>query len=54
MLHCKNFAFDVTPAKFITKIITERKVVNANRIINFRIKSLMKSKWNDRDANKYH
>ena len=27
----KNYAFDVTPAKFITKIITERKVVDANQ-----------------------
>ena len=29
--NCKNYAFDVTPAKFITKIITERKVVDANK-----------------------
>jgi methylthioribose-1-phosphate isomerase len=29
--NCKNYAFDVTPAKFITKIITERKVVDANQ-----------------------
>ena len=29
--NCKNYAFDVTPAKFITKIITERKIVDANQ-----------------------
>ncbi len=29
--NCKNYAFDVTPAKFITKIITERKVIDANQ-----------------------
>ena len=29
--NCKNYAFDVTPAKFITKIITEKKVVNADQ-----------------------
>ena len=29
--NCKNCAFDVTPAKFITKIITEKKVVDANK-----------------------
>ena len=29
--NCKNYAFDVTPAKFITKIITERKIVEANQ-----------------------
>ena len=29
--NCKNYAFDVTPAKFITKIITEKKVVDANQ-----------------------
>ena len=29
--NCKNYAFDVTPAKFITKIITEKKVVDANK-----------------------
>ena len=28
--NCKNYSFDVTPAKFITKIITERKVVDDN------------------------
>ena len=28
--NCKNYAFDVTPAKFITKIITEKKIVDAN------------------------
>ena len=28
--NCKNYAFDVTPAKYITKIITEKKVVDAN------------------------
>ena len=27
---CKNFSFDVTPAKYITKIITEKKVIDAN------------------------
>ena len=27
---CKNYAFDVTPSKYITKIITEKKNVNAN------------------------
>ena len=26
-----NYAFDVTPAKFIDKIITEKKIVNANK-----------------------
>ena len=29
--NCKNYAFDVTPAKFITKIITEKKVIDANK-----------------------
>ena len=28
--NCKNYAFDVTPAKYITKIITEKKIVDAN------------------------
>jgi methylthioribose-1-phosphate isomerase len=28
--HCKNYSFDVTPAKYITKIITEKKIVDAN------------------------
>ena len=28
--NCKNYSFDVTPAKYITKIITEKKVVEAN------------------------
>ena len=28
---CKNYAFDVTPAKFISKIITDKKVVQANK-----------------------
>ena len=27
---CKNYAFDVTPSKYITKIITKKKNVNAN------------------------
>ena len=27
---CKNFAFDVTPAKYISKIITEKGIVNSN------------------------
>ena len=27
---CKNYAFDVTPSKYITKIITEKKNINAN------------------------
>ena len=30
--NCKNYAFDVTPAKFITKIITEKKIVDANQL----------------------
>jgi len=29
---CKNYAFDITPAKYITKIITEKKVINANKL----------------------
>ena len=29
---CKNYAFDVTPAKYITKIITEKKIVNPNQL----------------------
>ena len=29
--NCINYAFDVTPAKYITKIITEKKVVEANK-----------------------
>ena len=29
--NCKNYAFDVTPAKFITKIITEKEVVDPNQ-----------------------
>ena len=29
--NCKNYAFDVTPAKFITKIITEKKIIDANQ-----------------------
>ena len=28
--NCKNYSFDVTPAKYITKIITEKKIVDAN------------------------
>ena len=28
--NCKNYSFDVTPAKYITKIITEKKIVEAN------------------------
>ena len=28
---CKNYSFDVTPAKYITKIITEKKIVDANK-----------------------
>jgi len=28
---CINYAFDVTPAKYITKIITEKKVVDPNK-----------------------
>ena len=27
---CANYAFDVTPAKFITKLITEKGIINAN------------------------
>ena len=27
---CANYAFDVTPAKFITKLITEKGVIDAN------------------------
>ena len=27
---CANFAFDVTPAKYITKLITEKGIVDAN------------------------
>ena len=27
---CKNYGFDVTPSKYITKIITEKKNINAN------------------------
>ena len=27
---CRNYAFDVTPSKYITKIITEKKNVDAN------------------------
>jgi eIF-2B alpha/beta/delta-related uncharacterized proteins len=27
---CTNFAFDVTPAKYITKLITEKGIVDAN------------------------
>ena len=27
---CKNYSFDVTPAKFITKIITEKMIIDAN------------------------
>lgn len=27
---CRNYAFDVTPSKYITKIITEKKNINAN------------------------
>ncbi|PPR47092.1 MAG: Methylthioribose-1-phosphate isomerase [Alphaproteobacteria bacterium MarineAlpha5_Bin9] len=27
---CKNYAFDVTPAKYISKIITEKKIIDAN------------------------
>ena len=29
--NCINYAFDVTPAKYITKIITEKKVVEPNK-----------------------
>ncbi len=28
--HCVNYAFDVTPAKYITKLITEKGVIDAN------------------------
>ena len=28
---CINYAFDVTPAKYITKIITEKKIVEPNK-----------------------
>ena len=28
--HCKNYAFDITPAKYITKLITEKGVVDSN------------------------
>ena len=27
---CKNYAFDVTPAKYITKLITEKGIIDAN------------------------
>ena len=27
---CKNYAFDITPSKYISKIITEKKNVDAN------------------------
>ena len=27
---CKNYAFDITPAKYITKLITEKGVVDSN------------------------
>ena len=36
---CKNYAFDVTPSKYITKIITEKKIVTPNKIS---IKKLIK------------
>jgi len=28
--NCKNYAFDITPAKYITKLITEKGVVDSN------------------------
>ena len=27
---CKNYAFDVTPAKYITKLITEKGIIDPN------------------------
>ena len=29
---CKNFAFDITPAKYITKLITEKGIIDSNKI----------------------
>tara|TARA_B100001123_G_C14900639_1_gene863662 strand:- start:54 stop:767 length:714 start_codon:yes stop_codon:yes gene_type:complete len=29
--YCKNYAFDVTPSKYITKIITEKMIVEPNK-----------------------
>ena len=28
--NCKNYAFDITPAKYITKLITEKGVIDSN------------------------
>ena len=30
MAKCVNYAFDVTPAKYITKLITEKGIIDAN------------------------
>ena len=35
---CANYAFDVTPAKFITKLITEKGIVNPNKESIFTLK----------------
>ena len=35
---CANYAFDVTPAKFITKLITEKGIVNPNKKSIFKLK----------------
>ena len=36
---CKNYSFDVTPAKYITKLITEKGNIDANTISISRIKN---------------
>ncbi len=35
---CANYAFDVTPAKYITKLITEKGIINPNKESIFKLK----------------
>ena len=37
--HCVNYAFDVTPAKYITKLITEKGIIDANSSSISRLKN---------------
>ncbi len=36
---CANYAFDVTPAKYITKLITEKGIIDANSSSISRLKN---------------
>ena len=52
----KNYAFDVTPSKFVTGIITERGVCAASKDqlqIYFLKRCKMKNLWSDKEAKNF-